>query len=298
MSTIVYEILNFHCSCADFAVPVGRFRKGWDYTFSTRRHVTSHPPRWGNSRARNGTRVQVFFIVVMLGLVSEQASGLLRYLSSSFHSSATIRKFLLALYHDRRQRSFNTTTSWWKQSCKMIWDLTWHLSQCGSVVFMKSQIKLISETLRFPQSKNSGYCCTQSKICSSLQYLPQSVELEYQRSAPYVQFFQHIPRIPNSSSWSIVCACVSFTIYQSWIHSMKSLHWFAQIGRKIERKISYLLQMMINQSDFLLSTPVNLSRGCEQSDTLWGHGQLNSYKKTKNTQLVRIVVKREFTWYW
>ena len=125
---------------------------------------------------------------------------------------------LLALWHDRRQRSFNTTTSWWRQPCKMIWDLRWHLSQCGSSVLVRKQQqlrdnwkqactcvelcsdkhitlstqiwinwpvshKLMSETLRFPQSKRSSYCCTWSKDFSSLRSLPQSVEREYQHMA-------------------------------------------------------------------------------------------------------------------
>ena len=37
--------------------------------------------------------------------------------------------------------------------------------------------KLMPETLRFPQSRGSGYCSTQSRICSPLRSLPQS-ELE------------------------------------------------------------------------------------------------------------------------
>ena len=50
-----------------------------------------------------------------------------------------IAQVLLALWHDQRQRSFNTTTSWWRQLCKMIWDLRWHLSQCGLSVLMRGQ---------------------------------------------------------------------------------------------------------------------------------------------------------------
>ena len=38
---------------------------------------------------------------------------------------------------------------------------------------------LMSETLRFPQSKRSSYCCTQSRDFSSLRSLPKSEEQEY-----------------------------------------------------------------------------------------------------------------------
>ena len=100
----------------------------------------------------------------------------------------------------------------------MIWDLRWHLSQCGSSVLMRSQTtkrqlktsvhmcielcsdkhitlstqiwinwlvsyKLMSETLRFPQSWSSGYCCTQSRDFSSLRSPPQSEEREHQHTA-------------------------------------------------------------------------------------------------------------------
>ena len=43
--------------------------------------------------------------------------------------------------------------------------------------------KLMPETLRFPQSKRSSYCCTWSMDFSSLRSLPQFVEQEYQPTA-------------------------------------------------------------------------------------------------------------------
>ena len=63
--------------------------------------------------------------------------------------------------------------------------------------------KLMSETLRFPQSKRSGCCCTRSRDFSSLRSLPQSVEREYQRSAPVSRYILHIPQIPAPVAYSV-----------------------------------------------------------------------------------------------
>ena len=113
--------------------------------------------------------------------------------------------------------------------------------------------KLILETLRFPQSRGSGCCCTQSRICSPLRSLPQSVELEYQRSAPVVQVSQHTPRIPNpaaeaSSVRASQPRCTSHG-FIPWFHSTDSHKSDSHcIERKIERMITCLLQR-IEQSD-------------------------------------------------
>ena len=114
--------------------------------------------------------------------------------------------------------------------------------------------KLIPETLRFPQSRGSGYCRTQSRICSPLRSLPQSVELEYQRSAPVVQVSQHTPRIPNSAAEaSSVRAsqprCTSHG-FIPWSHSTDSHKSDSHcIERKIERRITCLLQRVIKRSN-------------------------------------------------
>ena len=291
-------------------------------------------------------------------LEASRCSGTLSSTRLSWTSVAILAQVLLALWHDRRQRSFNTNdimmkttvqndlrlemaleSMWivcahekskqlrdnWKQACTcielypdkhivqstQIW-LNWPLSH-----------KLKPETLRFPQSRGSGYCCTQSRICSPLRSLPQSVELEYQRSALVVQVSQHIPRIPNpAAEASSVRApqprCTSHG-FIPWSHSTDSHKSDSHcIERKIERKITSLLQRVIKQSDspcllqstccvswtvwFPLSAPVAsavvTTSVSEWSDTLWNHGQPHSCKKSEDTKLVRIVTKREFTWHW
>ena len=112
--------------------------------------------------------------------------------------------------------------------------------------------KLMLETLRFLHSRGSGYCCTQSRICSPLLSLPQSGELEYQRSAPVVQVSQHIPRIPiPAAEASSVrasqprCASHGFISHSTDSHKSDS-HC---IERKIERRITCMLQRVIKQSD-------------------------------------------------
>ena len=144
----------------------------------------------------------IFILVLVLILVSmfvlKLKFAMFSYRYSYWHSVLIpiIAQVLFALWHDRRQRSFNTTTSWWRQLCKMIWDLRWHLSPCGSSVLMKvKQLRttenkracasdcaltstsfclhnwtswivsymLMPETLRIPQSERSRYCCTRSK---------------------------------------------------------------------------------------------------------------------------------------
>ena len=118
------------------------------------------------------------------------------------------------------------------------------------------------KTLRFPQSRGSGCCSTQSRICSPLLSLPQSVKLKYQRYSAVLHVSQYIPRIQSTAAEASSCACFSTTLYLSWIHSMKSSMDSHKsdshcIERKIERRITCLLQRVIKQSDsfcLLLST--------------------------------------------
>ena len=150
-----------------------------------------------------------------------------------------LRKFCLLCDTIDDQRSFNTTTSWWRRLCKMIGVLTWPLSQWGSSVLMKIKLrttdykracatdraltstsfctqiwiewpvtyKLMPETLRFPQSRGSRYCSTQSRICSPLRSLTQFVEREYHRSSS--DFLVHTAYTTSTSSWSIICSYFS-----------------------------------------------------------------------------------------
>ena len=105
-------------------------------------------------------------------------------------------KVLHALWHDRRPTEFQHNDIMMKTPVQNDWDLRWHLGQCGLSVLKKvkqrtnwkqacmcielcsdehitltTQIwinwpvsyKLMSETLRIPQSKRSSYCCTWSR---------------------------------------------------------------------------------------------------------------------------------------
>ena len=74
--------------------------------------------------------------------------------------------------------------------------------------------KPMPETLRFPQSKGSGYRCTHQGIWSPLRSPPQSVEREYHRSASGFQV--HTAYTTSTSSRSIICSYFS--------SAMDSLH--------------------------------------------------------------------------
>ena len=113
--------------------------------------------------------------------------------------------------------------------------------------------KLMPETLRFPQSRGSGYCSTQSRICSPLRSLPQSVKLEYSRSAPVLQVFPtHTTHTKFQQLKYRLCVLLN--------HAVLVLHPFHEvtprirnksdcIERKVERRITCSLQRMIKQSD-------------------------------------------------
>ena len=60
--------------------------------------------------------------------------------------------------------------------------------------------KLMPETPRFPKVKVPDAVSHNEGICPPLRSLPQSVEREYQRSAPVVQVSRHILRIPNPAN--------------------------------------------------------------------------------------------------
>ena len=222
---------------------------------------------------------EMFVQVAKLRLLMQSVSRFENCVQTLSHTVALydakitiIAKVLLALWHDRRQRSFNTT-SWWRQPCKMIWDLRWHLSQCVSSVLMRSQTnwkqacmcielysdkhitqssqiwinwpvshKLMPETLRFPQSRGSRYCSTQSRICSPLRFLPQSVKLECSRFAPALQVSQYWPRTLNTAAEasSVRASQPRCTSHGSipWSHSTDS-----------HKADTCLLQRMIKQSD-------------------------------------------------
>ena len=84
--------LNVRVVIADSSVVVGRFVTETLRSAGVSR--TFHPPRWGNFRAWNGTRVMSSHRC-RTEKDSQQASGVLPCLLSSYHSSATMRKFCL-----------------------------------------------------------------------------------------------------------------------------------------------------------------------------------------------------------
>ena len=108
------------------------------------------------------------------------------------------------------------------------------------------------------------------------------------------------PTCTKYSSWSIVCACFSTTLFQSWIHSMKSLHGLAQIalhwtegwtkGLPVRSRgwlnsriplvcssqhVAYVWTVWFPLSAPVARAVVTMSVS-EWSDALWGHGQPNS----------------------
>ena len=110
--------------------------------------------------------------------------------------------------------------------------------------------KLMPETLRFPQSKGSGYCCTRSRdllhLCDLFLNLCNSNIIDLLEVSRYYTAYA-----TNTSSRSIIYSYFS----SAWIHSMNTLHGFTYpdtrcIERKIERRISCLLQKVIKQWDF------------------------------------------------
>ena len=85
---------------------------------------------------------------------------------------------------------------------------------------------LTSTSLSLHKSGSNGLSHTMKEFCPPLRSLLQSVELEYERSAPVVQVSQHIPRIPNpateaSSVRASQPRCTSYG-FTPWIHSTES----------------------------------------------------------------------------
>ena len=157
--------------------------------------------------------------------------------------------------------------------------------------------KFIQETLWFPHSRGSEYSSTQSSICSPLRSHPQSVELEYSRSAPVLQVFH---RVPNTVVEASSVRASQPRCFQSWIHSMKSLHGLAQIalhwtegwtkGLPVRSRgwLNSRIPLVCSSQHvacvwtvwFPLSAPVARAvvtmSVSEWSDALWRHGQPNS----------------------
>ena len=149
-----------------------------------------------------------------------------------------------------------------------------HLSQCGLSVLMKVKLRtfenkracastspLTSTSLSLHKSESNGLFHTSScrkhldflkvkvpdtvshkeGICPPLRSLPQSVEREYQRSAPVVQVSRYILRKPNSAA-----EASSVHAFQARCNS----HRFTpRIRTALNEGFSCLLQKVMKQSD-------------------------------------------------
>ena len=185
------------------------------------------------SQASSSGQCRCTVCVTKRSKVSQQASRLLRCLLSSYHSSATMRKFCLHCdtIDDRRRstrRLHDVDTCATDLRLEMA-----HLSQCGLSVLVivkprttenkracASNCALTSTSLSLHKSGSNGLFHTSSclkhidflkvkvpdtvshneRICPPLRPLSQSVDLKYQRSAPVVQVSKYILRIPNPAT--------------------------------------------------------------------------------------------------
>ena len=210
----------------------------------------------------------------------------------------------------------------WKQACMCIELYSDKYITQSTQIWIVSH-KLMPGTLRFPQSRGSGHCCTQSRICSPPRSLSTICGTGISTICSGCPGFPTHTTHTKSSSWSIVCACFSTTLYQPWIHSMESLHGFAQIRFALhwteDWTKDYLFAPEGDQTvGFPLAAPVNMLRVCAQSDSpcllqlrvqslqcqclsdlVLCEVTVNQiHKHLKSTEPVRIVTKREFTWHW
>ena len=190
----------------------------------------------------------------------------------------------------------------WKQAC------TWIELCSDKHITLFSQIwinwpvsyKLMSETLRFPQSKRSSYCCTWSRDFSSLRSLPQSEERECQHAA-YANIRVHTATHALAVYATVLQFCQSLPTSSCRYNSsdLWVAHKFARAidSRYVETEgFRVCLRRWLNSRIplvcssphvacvwtvwFSLSAPlaraVVTTSVSEWSDTLWGHGQPNS----------------------
>ena len=151
-----------------------------------------------------------------------------------------IAQILFALWHDRRQRSFNTTTWWWREMCKTIWDLRRHSSQCGFVCAHEK-----AEQLRTTENKRA--CASICKwrfgillytivdLLTSAISSTISVRLEFSWSAPVLQIFQRVPNtvVEASSVRASQPRCSSHGSFHGVTQIGNALHWTEYNKRRI-----------------------------------------------------------------